>query len=163
MSIGHGCRHIYTKPATFPPACDSLSLRSQRVSPSQRSELFTKQLFLISHSPTSMADRWHLVQYFIKSSWKLTVQSIRKVQSLSNINYLAGYGRGTPHSPFAVETFIAVDSRHILDSANLHKPPSDSKHWNLNNNNNFFTFIGQDYLGLEWAVFVLPQLSRNSM
>lgn len=57
-----------TKPATFSLACDSLSLRPQRVPPSQRPEMFTKQHFLISHSPTSVADQWHLVQYFIKSS-----------------------------------------------------------------------------------------------
>lgn len=87
--------------------------------PSQRSKLFTKQRFLISHSPTSMADQWHLVQYFIKSSWKLTVQSIRKLQPLSNINYLAGCGCSTPHSPFTVETFIAVDFLHFLDARSI--------------------------------------------
>lgn len=126
-------------------------------SPSLRSELFTKLHFLISHSPASMADQWHLVQYFIKSSWKLTVQSIRKLQSLSNINYLAGCGCSTPHSPFAAETFIAVDFLHILDAGSIafHKPFSDSKHWNLQKLKKKF-LARKGYLGLEWIAFVLP-------
>lgn len=112
MSTEHRSKHLNTAPAVFSHGCDSLSLRPPHFPCLQRSRLFTKQHFLISHSPTSMADQWHLVQYFIKSSWKLTVQSIRKLQSLSNINYLASCGCSMPHSPFTVETFRAVVSGH---------------------------------------------------
>lgn len=120
--------------------------------PSQRSKLFTKQCFLISHSPTSMADQWHLVQYFIKSSWKLTVQSIRKLQSLSNINYLAGCGCSTPHSPFAVETFIAVDFLHFLDARSI---TFLSLRQTVNMNLKKKKFLARKgYLGLEWMIFV---------
>lgn len=119
LSMGLRSKHVYSKPAMFSLSSDSRSLRPQLSPHSQRSKLFTKQHFLISHSPTSMADQWHLVQYFIKSFWKLTVQSIRKLQSLSNINYLAGCDCSMLHSPFAVETFIAVEFLHILDARSV--------------------------------------------
>lgn len=117
----------------------------------KRPELFTKQRFLISHSPTSMADQWHLVQYFIKSSWKLTVQSIRKLQSLSNINYLAGCGGSTRHSPFAVETLIAVDFLHIPDARSI---TSLSLPQTVNTETSKKKFLaGNGYLGLGWIIF----------
>ena len=89
----------------------------------QRSELFTKQHFLIPHSPAPMADQWHLVQYFIKSSWKLTVQSMRKLPSLSHINYLQGC-LGATVRPICTETFMAAHFPHIPDAGSISLPPS---------------------------------------
>lgn len=78
------------------------------------------------------ADQWHLVQYFIKSSWKLTVQSVRKVRSLSNINYAVGCGCSTPQSPFATDTrSCRLPARSRCKKHNLSTPPSDGKHWKL--------------------------------
>lgn len=98
------------------PSSDCLSRRTQHFFHSQRSRLFTKQHFLIPHIPASVADWWHLVQYFIKSSWKLTVQSIRKLQTLSNINYLA-----VEHTAQAISSgdICSLESLHILDAWNM--------------------------------------------
>lgn len=95
---------------------------------SQKSELFTKQHFLISHSFTAMADQWHLVQYFIKSSWKLTVQSIRKLQSLSHINYLAA-ALVASTQPICCGNIYRCT--FWMQKASPQEPPADSQHRNL--------------------------------
>lgn len=56
-----GVRH------TIFPSSDTLLLRPQHFLHSLRVRLFTKPHFLILHSSTSVAEQWHLVQYFIKS------------------------------------------------------------------------------------------------
>ena len=137
-----------------PPEAVTLD-NSHKLAPRlQRSELFTKQHFLIPHSPAPMADQWHLVQYFIKSSWKLTVQSMRKLQSLSHINYLQGC-LGAAVRPICHRDIYGCTlsthskcRKHILAS----KPPYDSKHRNFKERKFFARKV--DW-GLQCTIFVL--------
>lgn len=94
-------------------------------SPLQGSELFTKHHSLISHSPTSMAEQWHLVQYFIKSSCKLTVQSITKLRSLSHINYFAAVAAaGCPAHLLGDVQSCGVSAHCGCETRNIYRPLS---------------------------------------
>lgn len=114
-----------------PPALTLFCWDPQHFLHSQRVRLFTKPHFLIPPSSTSVAEQWHLVQYFIKSCWNLTVQSIRKLQTLSNINYLEGCGgaHSTGHLLGRhLQPGVSAHSRCVQH--NLYKPPPDGKHCN---------------------------------